>query len=83
MPDDPIFSADEMTYDYSDSDIECVNCGNPNPFWDERREEYICAACLKREDQRHMRDIAAREAEMADSIERDIERYERQRKLRT
>ena len=81
--DDPIFSADEMRYDYSDADdTYCVMCGNPESFFDEQREEYICARCLKRHEDGWKQVQARREAEFADVIERDIDRYERQRRLR-
>jgi hypothetical protein len=80
--DDPIFSADEMRYDYSDSDTACVLCGCFDTFYDEQREEYICVRCLKRHNAAWMAAQAQREAEFAESIERDIDRYERQRDYR-
>ena len=87
MPDDPILSADEMVYDYSDADTFCTICGNPDSFYDEEREEYICARCLKRHNDMWKEAIARHEARFADEIERDeiereIDRYERRQFLR-
>lgn len=80
--DDPIFSPDEMTYDYSDGDTFCTLCGNPDAFYDEEHEEYICVRCLKRTTERWKEAIAQHEAVFADEIEREIDRYERRQYLR-
>jgi len=74
MDDDPIFAKDEMTYDYSDADTFCIMCGNPDAFFDEQREEYICARCLKRHNERHVDMQAEREAAYAESQLRGVER---------